>query len=216
MNIERAKGLAELAKNTVATVAIGFGGAWALYTFNGELKRENARAALEKSERELQNLKRYAIEIELSAKPLPNEGGPLQIAIQVIIHNKGAVDATLVLGQKSLRVTPLLSPGFPKQPELSRSDEAAPKPLLTTKDGEVADITGVVVPVASKNVLLYVAQVQFPGRYLVEFSVPHPLKPAVGTTSTQLIGATLIDMPGLVTNSQRATNSLKTKPTTRQ
>ena len=40
MNIERAKGLAELANNTVATVAIGFGGAWALYTFNGELKRE--------------------------------------------------------------------------------------------------------------------------------------------------------------------------------
>lgn len=64
MNIEGAKNFAELAKNIVATAAIGLGGAWALYTFNGELKRENARAALEKSERDLANMKRHAIEIE--------------------------------------------------------------------------------------------------------------------------------------------------------
>lgn len=186
---------AEIVSKIVMAVAVTLGGAWAWYTFNGELKRENAQAQLEKFNRELENSRYHALEVDLEAKSMPSFGNDYSIQVKVSILNKGYVAASIPLVEKSLRVTPVTVPNFPFQPQLATESAVNPKPLVTDSEGHLASVDELRVPVGTSNRLLYLAQVDAPGRYLVEFSVPSSeIGPRV-SKDYELSEAVIVDVP---------------------
>jgi hypothetical protein len=156
----------------VVTLAVVIGGGWAVYTFNGELKRENASAQLTKINHEVAATKQIAYEIELTASAMPSFGNERLIQVEVSIRNKGLRDFTIPLKAKSLRLSPITTPDYPAQPELETRSMITPVPVATDESGRPVTITSMKIATGTEAKLLYLAQIDAPGRYLIEFSVP--------------------------------------------
>ncbi|WP_439588051.1 hypothetical protein [Hydrogenophaga sp.] len=189
----------EVLNKLVVTLAVGVGGGWAWYTFNGELKRENALAQLQKLQREIADHKRYAVESEVTAEALPRLGSEYHVKVTVVVVNRGAVDTEVPIAAKSLRITPLVTPDLPEQPRLARTTVFAPQPLMTNVEGHLVEVKSLTLPVGSQNSLHYVAQVDAPGRYMVEFSARRPVSSPPTSEVFELNASQLVDVPEIAT-----------------
>ena len=194
----------EVISKIVVTMAVAVGGLWAWYTFSGELKRENARAQLEKLGHELEASKRFAIEVDIKAKPLPSTGQELHVEVEVLVINKGSRDADIPILAKSLRITPITTPDLPAQPSLEPRSSVFPVPLLTDSEGQRVDIKSIKLPGGTENRLLYLAQVDSAGRYLVEFSTPSSGFDKDAAKDTELSASHVVDVPSATPHNKGA------------
>lgn len=195
MNWDSLRTPVEVVNKLVLTLAIAIGGAWTWYTFSGELRRENAEAQLQKIRRDIELAKTWSVDAEVHAASLPRLGSERHVQVRVVFHNRGSRDAKIGIQPTSLRVTPLLTPNLPEQPHLAPRTQFRPLPLVTALDGAAASITSISLAVGSRAELLYVAQVDTPGRYLVEFSTSGAGADAAGGQDTEFGSSAVLDVP---------------------
>lgn len=195
MDWEGLKTPVEIVNKLVVTLAIAAGGAWTWYTFGGELRRENAEAQLQKIQRDIELAKHWSVDAEVHANSLPRLGKERHLQVRVLFRNTGSRDARIAVTPTSLRITPILTPDLPAQPYLAPQSQFRPQPLVTALDGQAVSITSIFLAVGSKAELLYVAQVDAAGRYLVEFSTAGASPDAPGDKDVEFGASTVIDVP---------------------
>ncbi len=169
MNWENIKTNIDFINKIVTTTTIAIGGLWVLYTFDAELRSENASAKLEKTIRETDALKRKVIEVVVDSKIISQFEGEYLIEITVLISNKGGIKHELPLRENSLRITRIKIPKLPMQPQLKRV-QFKPVPLITNKKGDAMKVNSLFLPAGGQNSLLYLARVDQYGSFLIEFS----------------------------------------------
>ena len=170
MDWDRLGKVADFVNKVVVSIAILVGGAWGIYTFNGELKRENAQAQLEKMAREVVALKRENLDVEVMSRALRPVDGAWLVEVRVTLRNTGMIDLSIDLPKNSLRVSPIVASKLPEQPTLDIAKQVRSQPMSTDVGGGKAETSSVRAPANSRAELLYLAQVAQSGRYLVEFS----------------------------------------------
>jgi hypothetical protein len=101
-NYEKLASIAGGINSAVVAVAVIVGGLWTWFVFGAELRVENARAELEKLNREL--AVRPALDISLATESLSIGSGTQKVVlVTVTISNKGTKDAIVLLGQAPIR-----------------------------------------------------------------------------------------------------------------
>ena len=195
MNWEYRQVVAETVNKWVITAAVIVGGTWTYLTFNTELKSENAKAQLIKTERELVNLKRESLSPAIALRLLGLRGSELLVEVRVTIVNQGMVDLTVPIREGSLRITPITTPNPPGQPTLAVTRQVKPKPLITDIGGKIVDVQELLVPAGSDNHLIYVAQIDTPSRFLVEFSAPSQNSSGIEKAGVEWSTAEVLDVP---------------------
>jgi hypothetical protein len=196
-NWEELKTKVDVVNKFIMTIAIVVGGIWVWYSFDGELKKENADALHQKTIREIEALNRKVTEVVVASKVIPNFENKYLVEVQVMFYNKGTINVEIPIKDISLRITRITVPELPMQPLLITSItepelppilpglitsvstpepsmqsqvQFQPLPLITNIEGEVKMVNSLYLPAGGQDSLLYLARVDQSGNFLVEFS----------------------------------------------
>ena len=150
---------------------------------------------MQKIQRDIELARNWAVDAEVHATALPKLGSERHVQVRVLFRNAGTRDARIAVTPTSLRITPILTRDLPAQPYLAPWTQFRPQPLVTALDGQAASITSIFLAVGSKAELLYVAQVDAAGRYLVEFSTAGASPDAAGDKDVEFGSSAVLDFP---------------------
>lgn len=198
MKLDDAASVADIINKSAVSLALIVGGGWAIYTFNGELKRENATAQLEKMNREIMTLKRETLQVTVAAKPLAPFSGALMVEAHIKLQNNGMQDLEVELPKESLRITPVSPATQNGQPTLNTKKQIRVTPIFTDISGHIGTISSLRVAASSAEELVYLAQVPDAGRYLVEFGAQAKNAQGEAKMDSEWSGSMVIDVPSKV------------------
>lgn len=167
MNSEEFKNVTESSRNIILALAIIVGGGWSLYVFNSKLEVRNARALLQKLERDIMERPILMGSINIGSKHYVAEGYWVIIS-EVVIENKGNTDTYLKIIENSLGIAKIkFEDGMAKSYE---------KPMYTWarffpfEGGEQKPFTESLTILAGQSkILKFICKVRSPGIYQVQF-----------------------------------------------
>lgn len=169
--MERTALIVTCLKDLVLTIAVVVGGGWTLFTFNGELKRENAAAQLRKIEREVSLLERENIDLSIHHHALSVNNNRRGIAFRVLTINTGSQTLNLQLNERSFRIMELDAANNKEQSFLNVRNQTYLAPLFTNVDGYPEEVKALLLAPGEKDELIFIGDLKCGKRYFVEFGV---------------------------------------------
>jgi hypothetical protein len=180
------KNLCEGIQSIALTLAILIGGLWTLYIFNAQLQVENARAQLQKTNREIEPKTALQLDMSIAQLEVPADTGRY-LSVMVKVQNNGSRDTVLKIDQAPLKVSRMLP--------LSESGKWAYEPpivaykLTITNAQTIAVVSSQTNFVHETDEIPFIVKVDRPGLYLVNFAIPSNVQEANQFSSAHLPSA---------------------------